>query len=173
MTRRRAFALAGSAVFLVIAPGTVALLVPWWITRWYFDPPLLGIPLLRAAGLLLFATGLPVLGDSFLRFAMEGLGTPAPVAPTQHLVVSGFYRYVRNPMYLAVASVIFGQGLLLGNVRVLQYGAAVCVAFHLFVLLYEEPVLRRRYGGEYERFVAAVPRWLPRLNPWSPPNIEE
>jgi protein-S-isoprenylcysteine O-methyltransferase Ste14 len=163
--RSQAFAVVGSAVFLVIAPGTVAALVPWWITRWRFGPPLLGIPLIRAAGVLLVAAGLPVLLDSFARFAIQGLGTPAPVAPTVHLVVTGFYRHVRNPMYVAVASVIFGQGLLFGSVRVLEYGAAVWLAFHLFVLLYEEPVLRRRYGAEYDRFVAEVPRWLPRLGP--------
>jgi protein-S-isoprenylcysteine O-methyltransferase Ste14 len=164
---RRAFAVLGSAVFLVIAPGTVAGYVPWRITRWRFEPPLLGIPLLRGAGILLLAAGLPVLLDSFARFAIEGLGTPAPVAPTKRLVVSGFYRFVRNPMYVAVASVILGQGLLFGSAAVLEYGTAVCVAFHLFVLLYEEPVLRAKYGEEYDRFVAQVPRWLPRTRPWS------
>jgi len=107
-----------------------------------------------------------VLLDSFRRFAVEGLGTPAPIAPTQRLVVSGFYRYVRNPMYVAVASVIFGQGLLFGSVAVLEYGVAVWLAFYLFVLLYEESVLRARYGEEYDIFVAEVPRWLPRLRPW-------
>jgi len=162
---RQAFAVLGSAVFFVIAPGTVAVYVPWRITRWQFGPPLLGIPLSRAAGVLLLAVGLPMLLDSVRRFAMEGLGTPAPVAPTEHLVVSGFYRCVRNPMYVAVAAVIFGQALLFGSVALLQYGAAVWVAFHLFVLLYEEPVLRHKYGEEYDRFVAEVPRWLPRLRP--------
>ena len=164
--RRRTFAVLGSAVFFLIAPGTVAVYVPWRITRWRFGPPLLGIPLVRGAGVLLLAVGLPVLLDSFGRFAMEGLGTPAPLAPTERLVVSGFYRYVRNPMYVSVTMVILGQGLLFGSVAVLQYGAAVWLAFHLFVLLYEEPVLRRRYREEYDRFVAEVPRWLPRLRPW-------
>ncbi|HKO03685.1 MAG TPA: hypothetical protein VJW51_02995 [Candidatus Acidoferrales bacterium] len=71
---------------------------------------------------------------------------------------------------MAVTTVIFGQGLLFGSVTVLAYGAAVWLAFHLFVLLYEEPVLRRRYGAEYDRFVAEVPRWLPRLRPWKGPG---
>ncbi len=110
--------------------------------------------------------GVPVLLDSFARFAFKGLGTPAPVFPTRHLVVSGLYRYVRNPMYLAVASVIFGQGLLFGDVRVLEYGVLVWLAFHLFVLLYEEPVLRRSFGAEYESFCAHVGRWIPRLSAW-------
>jgi len=167
---RQVLAVLGSAVFFVIAPGTVAVYVPWRITRWQFGPPLLGIPLLRAAGTLLLAAGLPVLLDSFRRFALEGLGTPSPIAPTKHLVVSGFYGYVRNPMYVAVAWVIFGQGLLFGSVAVLEYWAAVCVAFHLFVLLYEEPVLRARYEAEYDRFRAEVPQWLPRLRPWKGPD---
>jgi protein-S-isoprenylcysteine O-methyltransferase Ste14 len=109
---------------------------------------------------------LPVLLDSFARFALKGLGTPAPVFPTKHLVVSGLYRYVRNPMYLAVAGVIFGQGMLFGDGRVLEYGFLVWIAFHLFVLFYEEPTLRRSFGAEYERFCANVGRWVPRLSPW-------
>jgi len=110
--------------------------------------------------------GLPVLLDSFARFAIQGLGTPAPIFPTRRLVVSGLYRYVRNPMYVAVVSLILGQGLFFGNLRVLEYGIAIWVAFHLFVLLYEEPTLRNAYGSEYEEFCIHVPRWIPRLRPW-------
>ncbi len=104
--------------------------------------------------------------DSFVRFALEGLGTPAPVLPTEHLVVTGLYRFVRNPMYVGVLSVILGQGLLLGDTQVLRYGAVVWLAFGLFVIGYEEPTLRRTFGEEYERFCANVPRWIPRLRPW-------
>ncbi len=163
---RRVLAVLGSAFFLVIAPGTVAGLVPWWISRWRMQAPLLGFFPVRIVGALLIAAGLPVLLDSFARFALKGLGTPAPVFPTRHLVVSGLYRYVRNPMYVAVVSLIFGQGLLLGNVRVLEYGFLIWLAFHLFVLLYEEPTLRATFGDEYEAFCAHVPRWIPRLKGW-------
>lgn len=156
----------GSAVFLAIAPGIVAGYVPWAICRWQHRAPLMGSSLLRLVGLSLIAIGLPVLVDSFARFALQGVGTPAPVFPTRHLVVSGLFRYVRNPMYVAVVSLILGQGLFFRNVRVLEYGIAVWVAFHLFVLIYEEPVLRRTYGSEYEQFCANVPRWIPRLHPW-------
>ncbi len=168
--RRRALAVLGTAAFFLIAPGTVAVYVPWRITRWRFGTPLVGIPLARAAGVLLLAAGLPVLLDSFARFALDGLGTPAPVAPTERLVVSGFYRYVRNPMYVAVTTVILGQALLFGSVALLEYGAAVWLAFHGFVLLDEEPVLRSSYGAEFERVVAGVPRWLPRLRAWKGPG---
>src|SRR5579859_1115053 len=163
---RRVLAVLGSAFFLAIAPGTVAGLVPWWISHWRMQSPLLGFFPVRIVGALLIAAGLPVLLDSFARFALKGLGTPAPVFPTRHLVVSGLYRYVRNPMYVAVVSLIFGQGLLLGNVHVLEYGFLIWLAFHLFVLLYEEPTLRATFGSEYENFCVNVPRWIPRFRPW-------
>jgi protein-S-isoprenylcysteine O-methyltransferase Ste14 len=97
---------------------------------------------------------------------LQGLGTPAPVLPTSHLVVSGLYRYVRNPMYVGVAAAILGQGLLFGDKDTLAYGVLVWVAFHLFVFFYEEPTLRHRFGEEYEIFCRNVPRWIPRLHPW-------
>jgi protein-S-isoprenylcysteine O-methyltransferase Ste14 len=163
---QRPAAIAGSAFFLLLAPGTVAGWIPWLLCRWKIKPPLLGFYSLRWTGVLLIAAALPVLLDSFRRFAVEGLGTPAPVAPTEHLVVSGMYRYVRNPMYAAVVSLIFGQGLLFGSVHVLEYGLAVWLVMHLFVLGYEEPVLHARYGTEYDEFRAHVRRWIPRVRPW-------
>ena len=156
----------GSAVFLLIAPGTVAGLVPWVITRWRVQAPSMDFPLLRAAGVLLIVAGIPVLLDSFSRFALQGLGTPAPVFPTRRLVVGGLYRHVRNPMYVAVVSVIMGQGLFFGNVRLLVYGAIIWLACHVFVVAYEEPKLRATFGAEYDDFCAHVPRWPPRLRPW-------
>jgi len=153
-------------VFFLLAPGLVAGLAPWWISRWHMQPPLLGSSLLRVAGAALIAVGTPALLDSFARFALQGLGTPAPIFPTRHLVVTGLYRHVRNPMYVGVVSVIAGQGLLLGSARVLDYGVLVWLAFSLFVIGYEEPTLRRTFGDEYERFCANIPRWIPRLHPW-------
>lgn len=167
---RRVFAVLGSAVFLVLAPGTVAGLVPWWISRWRFEAFVFDLLPLRVAGALLIAAGLAGLLDSFARFALQGLGTPAPVFPTRGLVITGLYRYVRNPMYAAVLAVILGQGLLLGNVRVLGYCALVWLAFHLFVVTYEEPTLRGSFGAQYEDFCRAVPRWIPRLSPWREAN---
>jgi protein-S-isoprenylcysteine O-methyltransferase Ste14 len=157
----RGAALAGSLVFLAVAPGTVAGLVPWWLSRWRMQPALLGAPS-RVAGALLVAAGLAVLLDSFVRFALRGLGTPAPVLPPRRLVVTGLYRWVRNPMYVAIVSVVAGQGLLLGDGRVLAWAAIVWLGTHLFVLGYEEPALRRRFGAEYDAYRASVPRWIPR-----------
>lgn len=164
---RRVAAIAGSAIFLVIAPGTVAVWIPWTLCRWRLAPPLLGLAVFRTIGVLMIAAGFPVLLDSFARFAIQGLGTPAPVAPPQHLVVTGLYRFVRNPMYVAVVSMILGQGLLFGSLRVLEYGVAVWLGFHLFVLLYEEPTLRSKFGGEYKEFCVNVGRWIPKFKPWA------
>jgi len=160
---KRGRALLATAVFLCLAPGTVAGLIPWWISRWQLQPSFFGLEPLRWLGVLLIVLGLPVLLESFVRFAIEGLGTPAPILPTQHLVVRGFYRYVRNPMYVAVVSIILGQALLLGNADLLLYAALVWAAFHAFVLMYEEPKLRKTYGAEYEAYCAQVRRWVPRV----------
>lgn len=164
---RRCAAIFGSAVFLVLAPGFVVGLMPWWISHWQFEPALFGAPVVRWAGGLLIALGAAVLVDSFARFAWQGLGTPAPAFPTSRLVITGLYRYVRNPMYVAVVSAILGQGLLFGNWRVLEYGAMVWLLAHLFVLGYEEPTLRNTFDADYQRFCAEVPRWIPRLTPWN------
>jgi protein-S-isoprenylcysteine O-methyltransferase Ste14 len=164
--KSRAASLIGSALFLLIAPGTLAGYIPWLLSRWRFEGDFGGSDALRIAGAALALLGGLALLECFLRFALVGIGTPAPVAPTRHLVVSGLYRHVRNPMYVAVASLIFGQALIFGQKDVLLYGAAVWLAFHLFVLLYEEPAMRRSFPDEYARFTAAVPRWLPRLKPW-------
>src|SRR5262245_61805069 len=159
-------AVLGSALFFVVAPCVLAGLIPWWMTRWEFRPALLNLELTRGVGVLLVLAGVPGLVDSFARFALQGLGTPAPIAPTQRLVVTGLYRYVRNPMYVSVLAVILGQGLLFGDWRLIIYGALFWLACHLFVLAYEEPTLQRTFGTEYEAFRANVPRWLPRLTPW-------
>lgn len=161
-SRGRGASVVGSLLFLVVAPGTVAGLIPWWITRWRFEAPLLGWTG-RIVGGFLVAAGVSVLLDSFARFALVGRGTPAPIAPTERLVVSGLYRHVRNPMYLAVLSIIFGQALLFGSTTLLWYGAAFLLLVHAFVVLYEEPSLRRRYGAEYERYCEALQRWWPSV----------
>jgi protein-S-isoprenylcysteine O-methyltransferase Ste14 len=140
--------------------------LPWLITRWRSAGDLGESSLARAAGALLIVAGGAVLVECFVRFAWRGLGTPAPVAPTRRLIVTGLYRHVRNPMYVAVFALIAGQTLLFESLPLLAYAAAVWAAFHIFVLLYEEPTLRRQFPDDYALFVRHVPRWLPRLRPW-------
>jgi protein-S-isoprenylcysteine O-methyltransferase Ste14 len=165
----RVAAVVGSALFLVVAPGTLVVLVPFWISGWRVTPPLLGFFGFRVLGALLMAAGLPVLLDSFARFALQGLGTPAPIAPPERLVVTGLYRRVRNPIYVAVTSLIVGQALFFGEVRLLEYGLGVWAFFHFWVLAIEEPGLRDKFGAEYLDFCAHVRRWIPRLKPWLGP----
>jgi len=160
MGRQRAAA--GSAIFLVAAPGTVVGLLPWLITDWRAGR---WGPVAATAGWLAIAAGCGFLLCAFGQFVIEGVGTPAPPGPTEQLVVRGLYRYVRNPMYLAVLTAITGQALLLGRPVLLAYAAAVAVACVSFVRWYEEPVLARRYGPQYRDYRARVPGWLPRLTP--------
>ncbi|RJT39255.1 isoprenylcysteine carboxylmethyltransferase family protein [Mesorhizobium waimense] len=158
-------AIAGSALFLIAAPGAVAGVMPWLLTDRY-RLPLSTLPGLAPVGWVLILAAAALLLHSFARFALEGLGTPAPVAPTERLVVGGIYRHVRNPMYVAVLSIILGQALLFSSSAVFAYGGVVAAAMVSFVRLYEEPTLARRYGPEYEAYRRAVPGWLPRLTPW-------
>jgi len=159
--RRKITAAAGSAVFAVLVPGSVAGLVPWLLTGWQQGS---GYPtLVKILGGVLTAAGASVLLYAFAQFALDGLGTPAPVAPPTKLVVHGLYRYVRNPMYLAVLSTIVGQALILGRPVLFGYGAAVAAMFAAFVYLYEQPALTRRYGAQYQAYLRDVPGWWPRL----------
>jgi|SRR5882757_4109857 len=158
-------AIAGSALFLVVAPGVVAGLVPWLLTDGYRSP-WSTVPGFVPAGFILVAGATVILLHAFARFALEGLGTPAPVAPTEKLVVGGIYRHVRNPMYVAVLSIILGQALIFSSWPVVIYGLIAAAAMVSFVKVYEEPTLASRYGAEYEAYRRAVPGWLPRLTPW-------
>jgi protein-S-isoprenylcysteine O-methyltransferase Ste14 len=162
-------AAAGSALFFVLAPGVVAVVIPLMLTRWDGHDASWG-PLRTAVGAVLVGGGLLVLVPSFVRFVREGRGTPAPIAPTEQLVVGGVYRFVRNPMYLAVLAVIVGQALILWDVDLAVYAVVVAAAMVAFTRLYEEPTLASRYGNQYEEYLAEVPGWLPRVRPWRPPG---
>jgi len=146
-----------------VAPGVAAGLVPWLITNWRVETD--SVPV-RLLGALLIAIGVAFLLHAFARFVIEGFGTPAPVAPPSRLVVGGAYRHVRNPMYLAVEATIVGQALFLGQPALLAWAAAFGATVFAFVVLYEEPTLRERFGEGYDAYRTAVPGWLPRLRPW-------
>jgi protein-S-isoprenylcysteine O-methyltransferase Ste14 len=166
---RRHRAVVGSTAFFFLAPGTVAFLVPWLITQqWPGDPLWQDAAMAKLLGTVVGVAGLAALVECFARFALKGLGTPAPVARTEHLVVSGLYRHVRNPMYVAVVAIILGWALWSGVVVVFVYAALVWLIFTTFVLVYEEPTLRATFGKQYEIYCANVGRWIPRLSPWTP-----
>jgi protein-S-isoprenylcysteine O-methyltransferase Ste14 len=149
----------GSALFFAVAPGVMAGLVPLVLTGW--DAYEVPVPL-RVIGGVVTALGAAFLIQAFARFVVEGLGTPAPVAPPERLVVGGIYRWVRNPMYVAVTATILGQALLLGRIALVIYAGVFWALTASFVRWYEEPNLRRRFGTEYDEYLQAVPGWLPR-----------
>jgi protein-S-isoprenylcysteine O-methyltransferase Ste14 len=161
----------GSALFFVAGPGVVVGVVPWVLTRWRWRRLASGWAPLRGVGALLLGAGLAVLAHAFARFVVEGMGTPAPAAPPQRLVVGGAYRYVRNPMYVAIIAAIVGPALILGQPVLLLYGGALWLFAAAVVRWVEEPRLRRRFGADYDAYRQAAPAWLPRLrtSPSSPP----
>jgi protein-S-isoprenylcysteine O-methyltransferase Ste14 len=162
-SERRLFAAAGSALFFIVAPGVVAGLIPWWITGWEMrSAPTLA----RVVGVVLISAGMAALVYSFVRFVVEGIGTPAPVAPTERLVVGGLYRYVRNPMYVAVLAIIIGQALLFGQWSLIWYALVAGGAMAAFARFYEEPNLARQFGSQYDLYRDNVPGWWPRVTPW-------
>lgn len=164
--KNRVTASLGTFLFFWIAPATVAGWLPWYFTRWRKAAPLFDGEASRWLGALLVLAAAAVVIECFARFAWKGIGTPAPVAPTRQLVVSGLYRHVRNPMYVGVVTAILGQALWFGSTTLLIYGSFLFAGFFLFVLIYEEPALIRQFGAEYEAYCRAVPRWLPRIRPW-------
>jgi protein-S-isoprenylcysteine O-methyltransferase Ste14 len=150
-----------AALMTLLFPGVVAGVVPYRLARgpWAALFPLgmaqwLGLPVLLVGAGVLIAT--------ICAFAFSGRGTLAPWDAPTSLVVSGLYRWVRNPMYLGVLGVIVGQGLLWSSLGVLGYGIAVALAFHVRVVRFEEPALRGQFGAAFTDYVALVPRWLPR-----------
>ena len=170
---RRPIAAVGSAVFFLVAPGVVVGLIPYLLTRWQALEPLPYWAPVRVLGGLLLVAGLIALVGAFVRFVVEGLGTPVPVAAPERLVVGGLYRYVRNPMYVAILAAIIGQALLLGQLGLLLYPPAFWLIAAAFVRWYEEPTLTRRFGADYEAYRRAVPAWGPRLRPWKPTDGDE
>ncbi|WP_190824115.1 methyltransferase family protein [Saccharopolyspora pogona] len=166
---RRTTAAVGGAVFFVLGPGTVAVLVPRLLTGWQWRQQPYWLPV-RVLGALLIIVDAIVLVHAFVRFVVEGSGTPVPAVALERLVIGGLYRYVRNPVYVALLTVIVGQALLLGRLGLLLYPAVIWLFAATFVRCREEPVLVRRFGAEYERYRRAVPAWVPRLRPWHPPR---
>jgi len=154
-------AIVRTALFAILFMGTVLVYVPYILAsgpataHWTLGP-------WRYVGLLPLAAGITGLARCLRDFAVVGRGTPAPFDPPRELVAAGLYRWVRNPMYLSALLLLVGEAILLEAPVLLRYAAAFFLATHLFVVLYEEPVLRRKFGGSYDRYRATVPRWLAR-----------
>jgi protein-S-isoprenylcysteine O-methyltransferase Ste14 len=147
-------------LFTILVPGFVALRVPYDLLGERYVPVRGSLACL---GIFCFVIGSTIYFRCAWEFAVRGLGTPAPIAPTKFLVVSGLHRYVRNPMYIGVLLVILGQGALFHAARLAEYGAVCILLAHLFVIFYEEPTLSRQFGESYEEYRHTVPRWIPRF----------
>ena len=167
MVMRKSAAVITSAAWFVVTGGVGAVLVPWWLTGWRLRHPLLYWSVAEAVGILLIVAGLIPAVHIFVQFARAG-GTPMPGAMTRRLVVTGFNRHVRNPIYLAAMTIFVGEALLFGQLSMLVYTIAVWVGAAAFVRWYEEPALAARFGADYEAYRRAVPAWRPRLRPWTP-----
>lgn len=147
-------------LFTIFVPGTVAGYIPYRLADRFAD---------RARGplewlaVLVIALGALIYFRCAWEFAVRGLGTPAPIAPTKFLVTTALHRYIRNPMYVGVAMVIVGEAVLFRSLHVLLYAAFMLTAAHTFVVLYEEPTLKRQFGESYEQYRRTVPRWIPRF----------
>jgi protein-S-isoprenylcysteine O-methyltransferase Ste14 len=148
-------------IFTIMVPGLWTVVMPYWLLPRGTRPDLHGA---GAAGLLFIAGGIALyFACAFWGFAMRGKGTPAPIDPPKKLVVEGPYRIVRNPMYWSVVSVLLGEALIFHSLALVELAVALFSGANLFVLFYEEPVLRRKFGAEYEDYCRRVPRWLPRF----------
>jgi protein-S-isoprenylcysteine O-methyltransferase Ste14 len=151
-----------SVFFTFLLPGTVTVLIPYWLTSSRGAGGLSSYPALRYLGFPLIVIGAAGLLWCIWEFFSEGRGTIAPIDPAKHLVVRGLYRYVRNPMYVAVVMTLIGEALFFGSTPVLIEAGVFIVLAHLFVVSYEEPTLRRQFGESYERYSQTVGRWIPR-----------
>jgi protein-S-isoprenylcysteine O-methyltransferase Ste14 len=155
------FPILNTVLFTILVPGTVAVLVPIWLIGG-FRRPEGGAATWWGATVLI--CGAAIYFRCAWEFAVRGLGTPAPIAPTKFLVTTALHRHMRNPMYIGVALVILGEAALFRSLHLVLYAAAMLTSAHLFVVFYEEPTLRRQFGKSYEEYFQSVPRWIPRLH---------
>lgn len=152
----------GTILHTILLPGSLVVALPYWLLRETPDRPsvsalqlLIGVPLVAA--------GAVVLALCFRDFVVSGKGTPNPLHPPRVLVSERLYRYIRNPIYVAVVTMVAGEALVFGAPVLIAYAALVWLVLQGFVVFYEEPILRRDFGAHYEDYCLNVPRWIPRL----------
>lgn len=150
-------------IFTILAPGTVTILIPRWLLSSPSGSERFYLGIFRYLGVVPILIGASIYLWCAYDFTFAGRGTPAPIDPPKELVVRGLYRYVRNPMYVGIASVLIGEAVLFQSLALAAYVGAVLLVFSLFVVLYEEPALTRKFGDSYRRYREAVPRWIPGI----------
>ncbi len=146
----------------LLIPGTVLVLVPYLLVSRWGGPAPLELNSWFLAGSLCILAGIIIGSWCTFEFMIRGSGTPNPLDPPRFLVRRGFYRYVRNPMYVSVAFILVGETLFFRSITLAIYSGVILIGVHFLVVLYEEPILGRRFGESYEEYCKRVPRWLPR-----------
>lgn len=152
-----------TVIFTILSPGTLTILVPRWLLSSTTGTERFNIGIFRYLGIVPILLGTSIYLWCAWDFTFAGKGTAAPIDPPKQLVVRGLYRYVRNPMYVGIGSVLIGEALLFQSLALVAYVGAVLLIFNLFVVLYEEPALTRKFGDPYRSFRETVPRWIPRI----------
>lgn len=152
-----------NVLFTLLVPGTVTVLVPYWLLSSRSASARLPIGPFRYLGILPILCGAVIYLWCVWDFTFAGKGTPAPLDPPKELVVQGLYRYVRNPMYVGILSLVLGEAVLFRALILFEYAIIGFCFFYLFVLLYEEPTLRQKFGPSYRRYCGTVPRWIPKV----------
>jgi len=160
--RRAVWPIVNTAIFTVVVPGTVAVLIPRWILGGFRKP---GGGILTWIGIIGICCGAAIYFRCAWEFAVQGLGTPAPIAPTKYLVTTALHRKIRNPMYVGVALLIVGESALFRSAHLIEYAALMLFVAHIFVVIYEEPTLHRQFGESYDQYRRSVPRWIPHIRP--------
>ncbi|MCI0563993.1 MAG: isoprenylcysteine carboxylmethyltransferase family protein [Nitrososphaera sp.] len=150
-------------IFTIVVPGSVTVLVPYLLLssghglyRWQIGP-------LRFLGIFPIILGVFFYLRCAWDFTFTGGGTPAPIDPPKRFVAKGLFRIVRNPMYVGITLILTGESILFESPKLLAYAAILWVGFHLFVIFYEEPTLRKKFGTIYEEYCRSVPRWIPKI----------
>jgi len=149
-----------SLLYLILEAGLFALYIPLAFLR---TGPRIEIGVISYLAIPLWVIGSLMVLRSFWDFTFKGHGTPIPIDPPKELVITGFYRYVRNPIYVGVLSIFLGHFLWFGYLALLIYTAFAFIGVHSFIILYEEPILKKKFGSAYEDYLKRVPRWIPRL----------
>ena len=160
-------------LFTLFLPVVFIVLVPYFLESFFGGWLAVDIGIIRYIGLIPILFGIFVYIRCAWSFGSAGKGTPAPIDPPKKLVVQGLYRYVRNPMYVGVLALLIGESILFSSLVLFLYAAVVFLCFHLFVVLYEEPTLRDKFGDSYRQYCDSVPRWLPRLEKAGKQTTEE
>lgn len=150
-----------SLFFVILKPVVVIGLVPFIITGDSFSDSFSNhFTLHHYIGLLIFLVGVIILFHCVVRFAIDGLGTLSPIDPTKRLVISGLYKYTRNPMYIGVILILFGETVFTKSIHLLFYSFIIIILFYLFVVYKEEPRLKKDFGQNYEMYCNTVNRWF-------------